>query len=57
MHLAALIVKDGAAFSSPLRSQKSRFLIPNKTHRKAVLLITEIPSFEYAVFFYTKTEI
>jgi len=30
--------KDGAAFSSPLKSQESRFLIPNKTHRKAVLL-------------------
>ena len=24
--------KDGAAFSSPLKSQVSRFLIPNKTH-------------------------
>jgi len=36
--LTALIVKDGAAFSSPLKSKESRFLIPNKTHRKAVLL-------------------
>ena len=36
--LTALIVKDGAAFSSPLKSQESRFLIPDKTHRKPVLL-------------------
>jgi hypothetical protein len=26
------IVKDGAAQGSPLKSQESRFLIPNKTH-------------------------
>ena len=38
--LTALIVKDGAAKGSPLKSQESRFLIPNKTHRKAVLLVT-----------------
>ena len=38
--LTALIVKEGAAKSSPLKSQESRFIIPNKTHRKAVLLET-----------------
>ena len=36
--LYGAVVKDGAAFSSPLKSQESRFLIPDKTHRKAVLL-------------------
>jgi len=41
--LTALIVKDGAAFSSPLKSKESRFLIPNKTHRKAVLLVIVVP--------------
>ena len=38
MRLRALIVKDGAAVGSPLKSQASRFLIPDKTHRKAELL-------------------
>ena len=41
--LTALIVKDGAAFSSPLKSQESRFLIPNKTHRKADSLVIAVP--------------
>ena len=41
--LTALIVKNGAAKGSPLKSQESRFLIPNKTHRKAVLLAVEVP--------------
>ena len=41
--LTALIVKEGAAFSSPLKSQESRFLIPNKTHRKAVSLVVVGP--------------
>tara|TARA_B110000967_G_scaffold20314_1_gene18918 strand:- start:164 stop:307 length:144 start_codon:yes stop_codon:yes gene_type:complete len=42
--LTALIVKEGAAFSSPLKSQESRFLIPNKTHRKAVSLVAVAPA-------------
>jgi len=41
--LTALIVKDGAAKGSPLKSQESRFLIPNKTHRKAVLPGAVVP--------------
>ena len=30
--LTALVIKDRAAQGSPLKSQESRFLIPNKTH-------------------------
>ena len=41
-HISA-VVKDGAAKGSPLKSQESRFLIPNKTHRKAALPVTVAP--------------
>ena len=41
--LTALIVKNGAAKGSPLKSQESRFLIPNKTHRKADSLASVAP--------------
>ena len=37
------VLKDGAAKGSPLKSQVSRFLIPNKTHRKAELLVAVEP--------------
>ena len=39
-----MVVKEGAAQGSPLKSQESRFLIPNKTHRKAVLLAGVAPA-------------
>ena len=43
------IVKDGAAKGSPLKSQESRFLIPNKTHWKAEPLVAVVPAEETVI--------